>query len=216
MNRKYAFLAAGFLTALIVIAVLSFSQAIGADAEDPAAVTTTADAGEVAAADFARQLEEALMARESALKSEIANGQAALDALDATSQPKIQALQTQLAATESAINERTDQISTLQTQIAQAEQALQQDDLRYRQDINNMANANLQLRQDLEATLIELQGAYDQIAVQQAASARSDDNSGSSYNDDDDNGGYDDDDDRGGDRDDDDGDDDDDGGDDDD
>jgi hypothetical protein len=162
MQRKHAFLLAGFLTAAITTAVLSMT---GFAFDDPSASlqVAAADAGGTGV-----ELQDAGNAREAALQLQLAQSKQALLELDARAQPQVAGLQAQLAEMEGYAVSRTLALEALEAQTAQAQSLANQDAAAFQQELATLQATESQLRQQLDGTIAQLQAAYGEVAARQA------------------------------------------------
>ncbi len=186
MNRKSGLLLAGIFTALVTTGILTVggfvNQAFGANnSESVVAAAAAAPVADIAvAADTAETMTAAFAEREQLLQAELEKGQTAIRALDSSAEAKLKALDEQLAAMETDAQTRMANIQAVQGQIGEFQGLVQQDNLSFQQELAGLQATDAQLRQQLDATLAELQTAYDEIAARQVADAASSSGGGGS------------------------------------
>lgn len=166
MQRRTAFLMAGLLTAVVVTSLILFtglSLANSAEVVEPA--NTTANETSV---------EAAFAVRERALQERIAEGEGAIEALEDTFQPQLDDLSAVIQIVEGDMVKKNTDVTTLQESATQLEAAIQQDGLSFQEQLVTLQERDTQLRIQLDATLAELQSAYDQLAARQSTVAAGD------------------------------------------
>jgi len=176
MNRKSALIAAGFLTAVATILVFTLTtsaitQASAQTSDDPNLVTAV-QPGQNAEATWPQQASQ---------------DATALESLDGAAQAQIGQFQSLLAGLETEISSRAAAVEALQAELQQTQQAIAQDDLTYQDRLATLQADNMTqdalLRQQIDDTLTQLQGAYGEIAQRQSAQYASSGQSSLAYND---------------------------------
>ena len=181
MNRKHAMLVAGFLTSLLIVAVFALTNSTLS--RTPSASAEMIDQPDLAASVASpsdntqagqQNVESRLAEREATLQERVAQGQAALDALDESARPRIEELQNELTSMEDQLGLKQQDIEALQADLVALQQAIENDDLAYQEQLAaiqaRIASTDQQMLQQINDTVAQLQGAYAEIAARQTAS----------------------------------------------
>lgn len=161
MNRRAALWGAAFLSTIVIISIFLLVKRADAEATTVNSAGLAAVAGNETAGAFAPATD--FQQREAAWQGQIAHGQALLQALDATYQPQLAALQNELQGLEDQIAARTQNIADLQEQAAAAQRTAQAEAQRYQQQLIALQQRDGELRQRLANNLAAFQTAYDEI-----------------------------------------------------
>jgi multidrug resistance efflux pump len=157
MQRKYALVTAGLLTTIVMGAALSLTAWA---APLPATQTAANTAAKPLSVGEVKQLPN----QNVTWNQQIEQGKTMFAALDAEAGPQLNSLNQQMATMETDAATRLARIQALQKEIEATQSALQQDAQAYQTQLDQMQSLDAGWRQQVEMAANQLQAAVDQLS----------------------------------------------------
>ena len=173
MNRKSGLFIAGFFTAVVTILVFTLTTSVFGKSTSASAQTADAPGPAAVAAQPVQGAASLWAEREAVLQERVGQGTAALESLDRVAQAQIGKFQSELADLEAEAIVKTTAVEGLQAELQRLQQAIAQDDMNHQDKLAALQAENIAqdalLRQQIDDMLVQLQGAYDEIAARQSS-----------------------------------------------